>query len=125
MKLLITGPMGHIGTHLISNRRLIDKFDKIILVDYFLNNKQNILYRFNYKKKFKFIYRDISKNSLIDLPKVNYCIHLASITNAQESVNIKDKALSKQSWVFQKCFGLLYKTQFKIDTLIVNECIRC
>ena len=43
MKLLITGPMGHIGTHLISNRRLIDKFDKIILVDYFLNNKQNIL----------------------------------------------------------------------------------
>ena len=115
MKLLITGSMGHIGTYLIRNRKLIDKFDKIILVDYFLNNKQNILYKFNYKDKFKFIYRDISKkNSLIDLPKVNYCIHLASITNAQESVNIKDKLYQNNLGCFKNVLNFCIKHNTKL-----------
>ena len=110
MNLMITGAMGHIGTYIIKNHKKFEKFRKIILVDNFSNNKHNFLYNFNSKKKFIFFYRDISKkNSLKNLPSVEYCLHLASITNAEESVNIKDK---------------LYKNNLGCFNNVVNHCIQ-
>jgi len=110
MNLLITGAMGHIGTYLIKNHKKLGNFKKIILIDNFLNNKHGFLFNSKLDKKFIFFYRDISKkNSLKGLPKVDCCLHLASITNAEESVNIKKK---------------LYKNNLGCFINVLNYCIK-
>jgi nucleoside-diphosphate-sugar epimerase len=112
---MITGAMGHIGTYIIKNITKIKKFKKIILVDNFSNNKHNFLYNFKYKKKFLFYYRDITKkNSLNNLPKIDYCLHLASITNAEESVNIKDKLYKNNLGCFDNVINYCKKNKIKL-----------
>jgi UDP-glucose 4-epimerase len=110
MNLLITGAMGHIGTYLIKNYKRLLPFKKIILVDNFLNNKHGFLFNMKLNKKFTFIYRDLTKkDSLKNIPKIHYCLHLASITNAEESVNIKEK---------------IYNNNLKCFSTVIDYCIK-
>ena len=115
MNLLITGAMGHIGTYLIKNYKKLKNFKKIILIDNFLNNKQEFLFNSKLDKKFIFLYRDLSeKNALSKLPKINYCLHLASITNAEESVNNRKKIFSNNLECFKNVLNFCIKKKVKL-----------
>jgi len=86
MKVLITGALGHIGSHFIESFSV--DWD-LILVDNM--HTQRYCSLFNLKRNVSFIESDISDLSLKDLDGVDAVVHLASITNAVKSFdnNIK------------------------------------
>ena len=115
MNLLITGAMGHIGTYLIKNYKKLKYFKKIILIDNFSNNKYGFLFNLKLNKKFIFLYRDLTrKNSLNNLPVIDCCLHLASITNAEESVNIKKKIYNNNLKCFRTVLNFCIKKRIKL-----------
>ena len=89
MKILITGACGHIGSYLIEKINKIKKIKKVYLIDNF--NSQRYQALFNLKKKKNYIFFDIyfSKNNLSKFEKVDYVLHLASLTTAQGSFDKK------------------------------------
>ena len=50
MNILITGGLGHIGSHFIDSIRKVKKIDKVYVIDNNSNNRINSLFRFNKKK---------------------------------------------------------------------------
>jgi len=90
MNLLITGCSGHIGSYLINNIFKIKKIKKCFIVDNFNSTQINSLFNSKKKNNLKFYNLDISKkNSLHKFKKIDYVIHLASLTNAAGSFNKK------------------------------------
>ena len=89
MNLLITGGCGHIGSYIIDNIKMIKKIKKTIIIDSLKTTQINSL--FNSKKNnLKFYIRDLTKqDSLKDIKKIDYVIHLASMTNAAGSFSKK------------------------------------
>ena len=61
MKILITGGMGHIGSKLINKLTSNKKIKQIIIIDNFLNNKENTILFLKYRKKIVFINQDLIK----------------------------------------------------------------
>tara|TARA_B110000008_G_scaffold278945_1_gene324242 strand:+ start:67 stop:990 length:924 start_codon:yes stop_codon:yes gene_type:complete len=90
MNLLITGCSGHIGSYLINNIYKIKKIKKCFIVDNFNSTQINSLFNSKKKNNLKFYNLDISKkNSLYKFKKIDYVIHLASLTNAAGSFSKK------------------------------------
>lgn len=90
MNLLITGCSGHIGSYLINNIFKIKKIKKCFIVDNFNSTQINSLFNSKKKNNLKFYNLDISKkNSLHKFKKIDYVIHLASLTNAAGSFDKK------------------------------------
>tara|TARA_X000000368_G_scaffold415333_1_gene406895 strand:- start:330 stop:1271 length:942 start_codon:yes stop_codon:yes gene_type:complete len=75
MKYLITGGAGFIGTHLISN--IIDKADKVIVLDNLLTGSKKNIEKFFNLENFEFHSHDIQNHFEIS-EKVDFVIHLAS-----------------------------------------------
>ena len=89
MRILITGCLGHIGSYLVENIYKIKKIKKIYLLDNISNNKffslSNIK-KTNQKKIF--IFDDlINPKHLFKIKNIDVVIHLASTTDAQNSVS--------------------------------------
>ena len=92
MNLLITGCCGHIGSYLVNNINKIRKIKKTFIIDNFHSTQINSL--FNVKKNnIKFYNLDLTKNSLKIFNKIDYVIHLASMTNAAGSFKKKMKCI--------------------------------
>ena len=92
MNLLITGCSGHIGSYLVNNVYKIKKIKKCFIVDNFNSTQINSLFNSKKKNKLKFYNLDVSKkNSLHKFRKIDYVIHLASLTNAASSFNKKQE----------------------------------
>jgi len=90
MNLLITGCSGHVGSYLVNNVYKIKKIKKCFIVDNFNSTQINSLFNSKKKNNLKFYNLDISKkNSLHKFKKIDYVIHLASLTNAAGSFNKK------------------------------------
>ena len=114
MKLLITGALGHIGSFIIKNIYKNKKIKKIYLVDNFSNQKFNTLFRIK-NKKYKFIYGDLTqKNLCLKLPKADTVIHLASITNAEKSFEIKKKIFKNNLGCFKNILDYCIKNKSKL-----------
>tara|TARA_A100000164_G_scaffold355207_1_gene363615 strand:+ start:853 stop:1776 length:924 start_codon:yes stop_codon:yes gene_type:complete len=91
MNLLITGCCGHIGSYLAENIYKIKKIKKTYVVDNLDSNKITSIINSKKKNNLKFLMRDLrNSNSLKDLKKIDYVIHLASMTNAEKSFGKKD-----------------------------------
>ena len=91
MNLLITGCCGHIGSYLVSNIHKIKKIKKIFLVDNLNSTQINSLFS-NKKKNSNFYKINLAKkNSLNSIKKIDFVIHLASMTNAEKSFDNKKK----------------------------------
>jgi len=89
MNLLITGCCGHIGSYLVSNLHKIKKIKKAFIVDNFKSAQINSLFNSKKINNLKFYKLDLSdKNSLNRFGKIDYIIHLASMTK-QKVVLIK------------------------------------
>ena len=93
MKILITGGLGHIGSYLIKNLNKLKKVKEIYIIDNFYTNRYSSLFKLpKTKKKVFFQDMDLSKKiSLKKIKKVDIVIHLASLTDAENSFKIKKK----------------------------------
>ena len=90
MNLLITGCCGHIGSYLVNNIHKIKKIKKTFLIDNFHSTQINSLFSVKKNNNVKFYNLDLTKkNSLKRFNKIDYVIHLASMTNAAGSFQKK------------------------------------
>ena len=108
MNLLITGCCGHIGSYLVDNIHKIKKIKKCFIVDNFNSTQINSLFNSKKKNNLKFYNLDLTKkNSLSEFNKIDYVIHLASMTNAAGSFNKKNE---------------MYKNNIECMKNIINFC---
>ena len=108
MNLLITGCCGHIGSYLVNNIHKIKKIKKCFIVDNFNSTQINSLFNSKKKNNLKFYNLDLTKkNSLREFNKIDYVIHLASMTNAAGSFNKKNE---------------MYKNNIECMKNIINFC---
>jgi nucleoside-diphosphate-sugar epimerase len=99
MKLLLTGGLGHIGSFFLNKMILDKKIKKIYVIDSNKSERLNSL--FNLKKNRKIYFRLSNlkkKESLLKLKKIDTVIHFASMTNAEESINIK-KEVTENNYI--------------------------
>ncbi len=112
MNILITGALGHIGSKLIDKLGKIKGLKNVYLVDSARSNNINVLFNLKLNKpKIKFLLKDLNnKNSLklID-KKIDVVVHLAAITNAEQSFKNKK---------------LVFDNNFSIFKNVVNFCIK-
>ena len=108
MNLLITGCCGHIGSYLVDNIHKIKKIKKCFIVDNFNSTQINSLINSNKKNNLKFYNLDLTKkSSLSKFNKIDYVVHLASMTNAAGSFNKKNE---------------MYKNNIECMKNIINFC---
>lgn len=94
MRILITGALGHIGSKLIRDIPA-NKGAEIILIDNISTQRFFSIFNLPSKYKYTFIADDV-RNILSHEKKIgtiDCIIHLAAITDAASSFNIKDKVL--------------------------------
>ena len=104
MNILITGALGHIGSKLIQRVSEIKNLKKVYLIDNASSNNLNVLFNTKSKNiKFKFIHDDIINKKVLKSIKVkiDVVIHLASITNAEQSFKIKKKLYKNNFGIFK------------------------
>jgi len=90
MNLLVTGCCGHIGSFLVNNINKIKKIKKTFIIDNLNSTPVNSLFNSKKGNNLKFYKIDLTeKNSLNRFKKIDYVIHLASMTNAAGSFNKK------------------------------------
>ena len=108
MNLLITGCCGHIGSYLVNNIYKIDKINKTFIVDNLHSTQINSLFNIHKRNNIKFYNLDLTKkNALNKFNKIDYVIHLASMTNAAGSFNKKKE---------------MYKNNINCMKNIINFC---
>ncbi len=95
INILITGPLGHIGSAFIRNPGLNQNFGKVILMDNFETLRYPSLFNLPAGVNFKFIEDDISSCDYDRILKdIDIVIHLAAITDAASSFDIEEKVMS-------------------------------
>ena len=101
MNILITGGLGHIGTHLLRFINKINRLNKVYIIDNNSSNRINSIFNFK-KKNLNLIIDDLcNKNCFKKIKgKIDIVIHLASITDAESSVKNKIKVRNNNL----KCF---------------------
>ena len=116
MNIIITGCLGHIGSYLIENLSKFKKLKKIYLLDNIANSKFTVLSKIKKDRKKKiFFYEDVSKPKyLFKIKKIDAVIHLASTTNAQDSVNDKKKYLENNLGSFNNILKYCIQNKAKL-----------
>ena len=110
MNLLITGGCGHIGSYIAERVFNIKKIKKTIIIDNCKTTQINSLFNIKRKNNIKFLIKDLTKtNSLKDLDKIHYVIHLASMTNAAGSFKKKKE---------------MYRNNLDCMKNVINFCIK-
>ena len=90
-RILVTGPLGHIGSRFIHEIKE-NEFEEVILLDNLSTQRFPSLFNLPSGVKFRFIQDDILTAPLVDYCKnVDYVLHLAAITNAEGSFEIQEK----------------------------------
>lgn len=91
MKLVITGPLGHIGSQLIHSLTPQDA-SEVILIDNLATQRYCSLFNLPEGINWRFIEADVTKMDLEDVfAGANAVIHLAAITNAANSFEIEEE----------------------------------
>ncbi|MDC1279811.1 SDR family oxidoreductase [Pelagibacteraceae bacterium] len=97
MKLIITGACGHIGSYVAENIFKIKKIKKTILIDNLKSNRFCSIFNQKKKNNLEFHLGDLNnEKSLNKFKKVDYLIHLASMTNAEKSFG-KEREMFKNN----------------------------
>jgi len=90
MKILITGPLGHIGSRFIHSINA-GQFEEVRLIDNLSTQRYSSLFNLPKEVKFKFYEDDICTADLDSyFMDIDVVVHLAGITDAASSVNKKD-----------------------------------
>ena len=114
MKILITGGLGHIGSFIVKNFIKYKKIKKILVVDNISNQRFSVLLSMQ-SPKIKFFYGDTTDTNLYKkIPKVNIVLHLASITNAEKSFEIKKEIYRNNFGSFKNIVKYCKKNNSKL-----------
>ena len=112
--LLITGPLGHIGSKFIRDLNADNSIDKIILLDNFATLRYPSLFNLPSNVKYKFIEGDILTYDFENILKdVDIVLHLAAITDAANSFEIADKVMEMNFGGTKKVAEACAKTNTK------------
>ena len=116
MKILVTGGLGHIGSYIIENINKIKNIKELYVIDNLYSNKINSLFNLRKKKtKLFFINKDLSKkDSLKNFKKVDIVINLASITDAEKSLEIKREIYKNNLGIFNNVVAYCRKKSSKL-----------
>jgi len=117
MNILITGALGHIGSSLITRLNEIKNLKKIYVIDSLRSNNINVLFNLKVKKiKIKFIKADLIDQKTLNRvdDKINFVVHLASITNAEASFKIKKELFQNNFGIFKNIVKWCIKKKAKL-----------
>ena len=110
MNFIITGALGHIGSKLIIDLPKYFPKAKFHLIDDLSSQRYSSLFNLPKNNNYNFIQGDINRINISKIIKTNsIVIHLAAITNAQESFNNKN---------------LIEKNNYQSTKRISNLCIK-
>jgi nucleoside-diphosphate-sugar epimerase len=116
MKILITGGLGHIGSYLLENINKIKFIKKVYVIDNFTTNRYCSLFNLpKTNKKIYFHQKDLTSNyALKNFRKVDIVIHLASLTDAAHSLNIKREIYRNNLGIFKNILKYCEKNSSKL-----------
>ena len=116
MKILITGGLGHIGSYLLENIDKIKFLKKIYIIDNLSTNRYCSLFNLpKTNKKIYFYQNDLSlKNALKNFKKVDVVLNLASLTDAEGSLKIKNKIYRNNLGIFDNILRYCKKNSSKL-----------
>ena len=116
MKILITGGLGHIGSYLLENIDKIKFIKKIYIIDNLSTNRYCSLFNLpKTNKKIYFSQNDLSlKNALKNFKKVDVVLNLASLTDAEGSLKIKNKIYRNNLGIFDNILRYCKKNSSKL-----------
>ena len=116
MKILITGGLGHIGSYLLENINKIKFIKKIYVIDNLSTNRYCSLFNLpKTNKKIYFYQNDLSlKNALKNFKKVDVVVNLASLTDAEGSLKIKNKIYKNNLGIFENIIKYCKKNSSKL-----------
>ena len=116
MKILITGGLGHIGSYLLENIDKIKFIKKIYIIDNLSTNRYCSLFNLpKTNKKIYFYQNDLSlKNALKNFKKVDVVLNLASLTDAEGSLKIKNKIYRNNLGIFDNIVRYCKKNSSKL-----------
>ena len=116
MKILITGGLGHIGSYLLENIDKIKLIKKIYIIDNLSTNRYCSLFNLpKTNKKIYFYQNDLSlKNALKNFKKVDVVLNLASLTDAEDSLKIKNKIYRNNLGIFDNILRYCKKNSSKL-----------
>ena len=102
MNILITGGLGHIGSFFLKNLKKIKNLENVYVIDANFGNNFNSLYKKNINKKINFYLEDILDFDFNKIKKIDYILHLASHTNAENSLGKKKIYYNNNFNIFKK-----------------------
>ncbi len=116
MNILITGCLGHIGSYLMKNIYKIKKIKKIFLLDNISNNKFLVLSDLKKSNQKKiFVFDDlVNPKQLFKIKNIDVVIHLASTTDAENSVLNKQKYIKNNLGSFNNILNYCKKNKAKL-----------
>ena len=116
MEILITGGLGHIGSYLLENIDKIKFIKKIYIIDNLSTNRYCSLFNLpKTNKKIYFYQNDLSlKNALKNFKKVDVVLNLASLTDAEGSLKIKNKIYRNNLGIFDNILRYCKKNSSKL-----------
>ena len=116
MKILITGGLGHILSYLLENIDKIKFIKKIYIIDNLSTNRYCSLFNLpKTNKKIYFYQNDLSlKNALKNFKKVDVVLNLASLTDAEGSLKIKNKIYRNNLGIFDNILRYCKKNSSKL-----------
>jgi nucleoside-diphosphate-sugar epimerase len=116
MKILITGGLGHIGSYILENINKIKKAKKIYIIDNLSTLRYCSLFNLSKNnKKIYFFQKDLSiKDSLKKFLKVDIVINLASLTDAEGSLKIKNQIYKNNLGIFNNVLKYCEKNSSKL-----------
>ena len=116
MKILITGGLGHIGSYLIENIGKIKFVKKIYVIDNFSTSRYCSLFNLpKTDKKIYFYQKDLAApNELKNFKRTDIVINLASLTDAESSLKIKNKVYKNNLGIFKNILTYCKKNSSKL-----------
>ena len=117
MNVLITGALGHIGSKILSRLNEVNNIKNVYIIDNLRSNNINVLFNLNPKKiKIKFIRADLINYKILNniKIKIDVVIHLASITNMEESFKMKEIIFENNYRIFKNIVSFCIKKKSKL-----------
>ena len=102
MNILLTGGLGHIGSFFLKNIKKINNLKNIYVIDANFENNFNSLFNKNINRKINFYLENVLNFDFDKIKDIDYIIHLASHTNAENS-------LGKKKFYYQNNYNIFKK----------------
>jgi nucleoside-diphosphate-sugar epimerase len=114
MNILITGALGHIGSYFFQKIKELPSVANVYILDANFNNNLNILFNYKINNCYLFIENILKFNFYKNIKKIDYIIHLASHTNAENSLHNKNYYFLNNYNSFKKICAIAKKYNSKL-----------